>query len=124
MFAAVSRSEPLRVSPAHPSPRSRPLVAVGAAALLVQRRRPLLLYAAVATAGIAVLGHGPSSNIGWFAVCLIGALVRADRQPPRGPGLLGRRADPVRGRMAVGQADPGWGAWMAGITLTVAWSAC
>src|SRR5207302_1049800 len=47
------------------------VVAVGAAALLVLGWRPVLLYAAVATAGIAVLGNGTSSNIGWFAVCLL-----------------------------------------------------
>ena len=35
------------------------------------------------------------------------------------PGLLGRGDDPVRGRMAVGHPDPGWGAWLAGVTLTV-----
>ncbi len=49
------------------------VVAVGAGTLLVQRRRPLLLYAAVATGGIAVLGQGSSWNIGWFAACLLGA---------------------------------------------------
>ncbi|MGH3197332.1 MAG: hypothetical protein ACRDOH_11985 [Streptosporangiaceae bacterium] len=39
----------------------------------MQRRRPQLLYAAVATGGIAVLADGLSSNVGWIAVCLIAA---------------------------------------------------
>ena len=37
------------------------------------QRPPLLALAALATAGVAVLGHGMSSNIGWFAVCLLAA---------------------------------------------------
>lgn len=95
------------------------VVAVGAGTLLVQRRRPVLLYAAVATGGIAVLGHGSSWNVGWFAVCLLGAWCV----------LIGGRRDGLvywAGALALFaaewlwvQPDPGWGAWMAGITLTV-----
>lgn len=95
------------------------VIAVGAGTLLVQRRRPVLLYAAVATGGIAVLGHGSSWNIGWFAVCLLGAWCV----------LVGGRRDGLlywAGAMALFAAewvwvepDPGWGAWMAGITFTV-----
>jgi signal transduction histidine kinase len=95
------------------------VVAVGAGTLLVQRRRPLLLYAAVATGGIAVLGHGSSWNVGWFAVCLLGAWC----------ALIGGRRDGLvywAGAMILFavewlwiRPDPGWGAWMAGITFTV-----
>ncbi|MGI8751610.1 MAG: hypothetical protein ACR2MN_04750 [Acidimicrobiales bacterium] len=36
-------------------------------------RAPLLLvFAAVAVGGIAVLGNGMASNVGWFAVALLG----------------------------------------------------
>ena len=38
-------------------------VAVAAAALLLAQRRPLLVYAVAATAGVAVLGYGMSSNL-------------------------------------------------------------
>jgi signal transduction histidine kinase len=95
------------------------VVAIGAAVLLVLRRRPLLMYAAAATAGIAVLGHGMSSNVGWFAVCLLGAWCVLTG---------GRRAGPVYWALAMTLfavewiwivPDPGWGAWMAGTTLSV-----
>jgi signal transduction histidine kinase len=95
------------------------LVAVGASALLVLPRRPLLLWAAVATAGTAVLGHGTSSNVCWFAICLLGVwCVLAG----------GRRAGLIylAGTLALFAAewlwvapDPGWGAWLAGTTLSV-----
>ena len=48
------------------------VVAVGTGVLLGRWWQPLLAYAALATAGIAVDGDGRSSNdIGWFAVCLL-----------------------------------------------------
>jgi signal transduction histidine kinase len=77
------------------------------------------VYAAVATGGIAVLGHGLPSNVGWFAVCLLGAWCV----------LAGSRRDGLvywAAAMALFAAewlwvkpDPGWGAWMAGTTLSV-----
>jgi signal transduction histidine kinase len=113
------------ITPVHPSPpvaAAGAVVAVGAAALLVLGRRPQLLYAATATAGVAVLTDGRSYNIGWFAVCLLaGWCVLAD----------GRRVGLVywAGAMILFaaewlwvQPDPGWGAWLAGVTLTVAFS--
>ncbi len=94
-------------------------VAVGAGALLVQQRRPLLAYAAVATAGVAVLGYHMASNVGWFAVCLVGTWC----------ALVGARRDAVAFWAGVlvmfavqwvwFDHDPGWGAWMAGTTLAV-----
>ena len=46
-------------------------VAISAGAMLVWKRQRwyLLPAAALATAGIAVLGHGNSANLGWFAIC-------------------------------------------------------
>ena len=83
-FAAVITAGALRFTPVHPSPlvaAAGAVTAVGAATLLVLRGRPALLYAAVATAGIAVLADGESNNIAWFAVCLLaGACVLAGRR--------------------------------------------
>lgn len=105
--------------------RPNPAIAYVAAAvaacmgpLLVQPRRPLLvLYAAVATAGIAVIAHGSSSNVGWFAVCLLATWCV----------LVGGRRDGLivwAGALALFGAewlwvepDPGWAAWMAGTTF-------
>jgi signal transduction histidine kinase len=96
--------------------------AIGAAAVLIwqRQRRYLLLTAAVATAGVAVIGNGNSTRIGWFAVCLIGIWC----------ALTGTRSEylaywagtvilfGVEWRWI--HADPGWGAWIAGTTFAVA----
>lgn len=125
VFAVVTGAGAAGITPVHPSPpvaAAGAVVAVGAAALLVLGRRPQLLYAATATAGVAVLTDGRSYNIGWFAVCLLaGWCVLAG----------GRRVGLVywAGAMILFaaewlwvQPDPGWGAWLAGVTLTVAFS--
>jgi signal transduction histidine kinase len=108
-----------RMNPSPPAAVAAAIVAAGAGVLLAQQRRPLLAYAAVATGGIAVLGHGLPSNVGWFAVCLLGGWC----------ALTGSRRDGLvywAAAMALFAAewlwvkpDPGWGAWMAGTTLSV-----
>jgi signal transduction histidine kinase len=108
-----------RMDPSPPAAVAAAVVAAGAGVLLAQQRRPLLAYAAVATGGIAVLGHGLPSNVGWFAVCLLGGWCV----------LAGSRRDGLvywAAAMALFAAewlwvkpDPGWGAWMAGTTLSV-----
>jgi hypothetical protein len=70
-FAAVTAAGAVRLNPSAPVAVAGAIVAVGAAIPLVLGWRPVLIYAAVATAGIAMLGHGMSSNIGWFGVCLL-----------------------------------------------------
>ena len=70
-FAAITTVGAVRATPSAPAAALAALVAVGAAGLLVLRWRPMLLYAAIATAGIVVLANGMSSDIGWFAVCLL-----------------------------------------------------
>ncbi len=87
--------------------------------MLAWQRRPLLLYAAVATGSVAVLGNHMSSNVGWFTVCLIGSWC----------ALAGTRRDALMfwagalvlfaAEWAWPEHDPGWGAWMAGTTLAV-----
>ena len=94
-------------------------VAAGAGVLLARSWQPLLVYAAVATAGIAVVGDGRSYNVGWFAVCLLAGWC----------ALVGGRRDglvALAGVLALFTAewlwirpDPGWAAWMSGSTLTV-----
>jgi signal transduction histidine kinase len=108
-----------RMNPDLPAAVAAAVVALGAGGLLVLHRRPLLGYAAVATGGIAVLGHGMASNVGWFAVCLVGAWCVLTG---------GRRAGLAYWALAMAvfaaewlwfEPDPGWGAWMAGTTLSV-----
>ena len=123
-FAAVITAGALRFTPVHPSPlvaAAGAVTAVGAATLLVLRGRPALLYAAVATAGIAVLAAGESNNIAWFAVCLLaGACVLAGR---RREGLAFWAGTMILFTVEwLWVPDPGWGAWLAGVTLTSGFS--
>jgi signal transduction histidine kinase len=121
-FAAITGAGVVRLQPSVPAAVTAAVVAVGAAALLVLRWRPLLLYAAIATAGIAVLANGQSSNVGWIAVCLLAAWC----------GLVGTRLESLTywaGAMIMFavewlwiELDFGWGAWLAGVTLTVGFS--
>jgi signal transduction histidine kinase len=120
LFAALAGIGllPLRPNPAVAAVAAA--IAVASAALLLAQRRPLLLYAVAATAGIAVLGYGTSSNVGWFAVCLVAAWC----------ALVARRSHALAywAGMLIFFAvewiwidrDQGWGAWMAGTTLTLA----
>ena len=63
---------PLSLSPAVAAVAAAAAIGGGASLLWQRQRRYLLPSAAVATAGLAVLGHATSTNLGWFAVCLIG----------------------------------------------------
>ena len=122
VFAVLTAAGVIRLNPSAPAAVAGAVVAVGAAALLLLGWRPVLLYAAVATAGIAVLGNATSSNVGWFTICLLTAWCV----------LAGSRLEGLVYWAAVvllftaewlwGRADPGWGAWMAGVTLTAAFS--
>jgi signal transduction histidine kinase len=109
---------PLRPNPAAAGVAAA--VAIAAAAQLLAQRRPLLVYAVAATAGIAVLGHALASDLGWFAVCLVAAWC----------ALVATRQEALAYWAATCvffsvewiwfDSDPGWGAWMAGTTLALA----
>jgi signal transduction histidine kinase len=122
VFAAVTVVAAAPLTPGVPAAAAAAVVAVGAAALLVRGWRPQLLYAAIATAGIAVLADGRSSNIGLFGVCLLAAWCVLTGG--RGEGLAYWAGTMIL--FAVEwlwvRPDPGWGAWLAGVTLTVAFS--
>ena len=121
-FAAVTAVGVLPLTPSAPAAVAAAVAAVGAATLLVRRCRPPLLYAAVATVGLVVLADGRSNNIGLFGVCLLAAWCV----------LTGGRGEGLAywsGTMIVFavewlwvRPDPGWGAWLAGVTLTAAFS--
>jgi signal transduction histidine kinase len=111
------------LAPLSPTPAAAvaaAVIAVVSAAVLLWRPERYLLPAAVlATAGLAVLGHGSSTNLGWFTVCLLGTWC----------ALIGTRRDVLvywAGTVLWFAADwlwittdPGWGAWMAGSTLSI-----
>ena len=79
MFAAVTAVGVIRLNPSAAVAAAGAVVAVGAAVPLVLRWRPALLYAAVATAGIAVLGNGTVEQRRLVRGVPADRLVRADR---------------------------------------------
>jgi signal transduction histidine kinase len=119
MFALVVVVGALRVNPSAPAAAAGAVVSVGGGILLVLRWRPVLAYAALASAGIAVLGVNEASNVGWFAVCLITMWC----------ALTGGRRDGLAywacamvffaAEWLWFDTDPGWGSWMGGTTLSV-----
>jgi len=93
-------------------------VALGAGVLLVRGGTgPMLVYAALATAGVAALGSGSAGNVGWFAVCVLAGWT----------ALAGGRWVGVAfwagalllfGGEALADHDPGWAAWAVGTTFS------
>jgi signal transduction histidine kinase len=125
VFAAITTAGAIEVPPASPggiADAAAAVAAIGAAALLLRGWRPQLVYAAAATAGIAVFANAASNNIGWFAVCLLAGWC----------ALTGNRRDGLMywaGAMGLFTAEwlwalpePAWGAWLGGTTLTVVFS--
>jgi signal transduction histidine kinase len=116
VFVAIGLA---RLNPSPAAAAVAAVAAVAAAAALAAQWRPVLAYAALATGGVAVLGNGQSSNVGWFAVCLLAAWCP----------LIGSRRDGLvywAAAMALFaaewvwvQPDPGWAAWLAGATLSM-----
>jgi signal transduction histidine kinase len=122
VFAAVTAAGAIWLNPTAPVAVAGAIVAVGAAIPLVLGWRPVLIYVTAATAGIAMLGHGMSSNIGWFGVCLLtGWCVLAGSRREALAYWAGTMLLFAAEWLWV-QPDPGWGAWLAGVTLTAAFS--
>ena len=121
-FAAFAGIGVMRENPSLVAAAAAAAAAVIAAGLLVHGLKPQLLFAAVATAGIAVEGNGLSSNVGWLAACLLAGWCML---------LAGRRDGLIYWAGAVVlfavewiwvRPDPGWAAWIAGTTFTVVFS--
>jgi signal transduction histidine kinase len=117
--AAVVTVGALRQNPNTVLAAAGAVFAVLGTAFLVHDRQPQLLYAAVATAGIAVEGNGLSNDLGWFAVCLIAGwcVVVVSRRD----GLIYWAAVMLlfAAEWLWVKPDPGWGAWLAGSTLVI-----
>jgi signal transduction histidine kinase len=119
-FAVIISVGALPGNPSVPAAAAAAVVAVAGTAALIYARRLPLLAAAVAIAGIAVEGHGLASDIGWFAACLLaGWCVIVVRQRD---GLICWAALVILfgAEWLWVKPDPGWAAWLAGATLTVA----
>ena len=96
-------------------------VVVGAGSLMV-RLRPrgalsLGLLVGLATVGVVVITGGRSSNVGWFAVCILAVWTM----------LAGGRIGAAYWMASIAlfavewlwaNPDPGWGAWIAGVSFS------
>jgi len=95
------------------------IVSLGAGVLLARAgTRTILLWSALATAGVATVASGTASNVGWFALCVLaGWCVLAG-----GPRLGGIYWLGVLllfgGEFLWTGHDPGWAAWAAGCTFS------
>jgi signal transduction histidine kinase len=121
-FAAVTAAGVVPLQPGAPAAVTAAVVAVGAAALLVLRWRPSLLYAAIATAGIAVLADGRSTNVGLIAVCLLAAWCVLAGSRLEGLAYWAGAMIALTVEWVWVQPDLGWAAWLAGVTLSVGFS--
>ena len=106
-----------------PRARCRCCRRTGTAVLLLRAQRPallLLLYAAAASAGIAIVGDSSSSEPrSGSRCCLIAGWCALTGRSPGRPGVLAAGVVLFTVEWAWIKPDPGWGAWLAGSTVTV-----
>jgi signal transduction histidine kinase len=96
------------------------IVCTAAGVLLVRVTVRLVLPCAVlATAGVAMFGTGESSNVGWFAVCVLAAWCVLGGQRRSGLVYWAGTLLLFGGEWLRTGHDPGWGAWAAGVTFTM-----
>lgn len=94
-------------------------VAVGCGALSVFGRRSVLLpAAALASAGIAVLGNGISSSVVWFGLCMLVAWCALSAPLAVTAIYWAGSMVLLVGELVVTTADPGWVAWIGGTTFS------
>jgi signal transduction histidine kinase len=108
--------------PATPAIGIAAAAVIGAAAVLIwqRQRQYLLVFAALATAGVAILGNGNSTNVGWFVLCLIGIWCALTAKRWEYLAYWAGTVILIAIEWLWIRADPGWGAWMGGITLAIA----
>lgn len=96
------------------------VVAIGAASLIGSATWRVLATAALAGAAVTVLCSGSSSNVGWFAVCVLSGwcVLQAGTLP--GVGFAACAVVVFVAEWVGVQGDPGWAAWIAGTVFTVA----
>jgi signal transduction histidine kinase len=107
-------------------PAQPALVGLGAAVALsagwAATWRPgklVLLWAVVAGGGVVALGNGEPSNVGWFALCLLGwaCALQVSRRSIVGFWAAALAALLIEG-LAV-KPDPGWFPWVAGVSISI-----
>jgi signal transduction histidine kinase len=101
-------------------------LALGAAAaiaagipLFLLSLRPVLAYAAVATAGVVVLGNADSRSIVWFAMLILAAWCVLAYGAWVGGVYWAGAALVFGGEWLWAIRDPGWAPWIGGLTVMV-----
>ena len=106
-------------------PAQAPLAVVTAAAslaaalLLLRGGRLVPAGAALVTAGVAVIGSGTASNVGWFALCVLGGWVALVADARVVALCWGCWLLLFAGEWLWLQRDPGWFAWIIGVSFTM-----
>lgn len=92
--------------------------AAGVPFFLTRSRFPLG-YAAVATAGVVLAGNADPRDVGWFALCVLGAWCVLSGG--MWPGVVYGAASVLifGSEWLFALRDPGWGPWTAGVTVTI-----
>ncbi len=81
--------------------------------------RPVLVYAAVATAGVVVLGNADSRSIVWFALLILAAWCVLAYGAWVGGVCSAGAALIFGGEWLWAIRDPGWAPWAGGLAVTV-----
>jgi signal transduction histidine kinase len=95
------------------------LVVAAAAALLMAPGQPALVpgFAALSGAGLAVLGSGSSSNVGWFGVCVLAGWCAYIASARATVTLWGAFLIMFGLEWLLTTDDLGWASWIAGTTF-------
>ena len=120
MFALISALQHHR----SPAVTVCALVVTVAAALLMAPGRPALLavFAALSAAGLAVLGSGSASDVGWFGVCVLAGWCAFTLSAGVAVALWAAFVIMFGLEWLLTTNDLGWASWIAGTTFITSMS--
>jgi signal transduction histidine kinase len=87
---------------------------------LLTRSRVAFGYAVVSTVGVVIAGNADSRDVGWFALCVLGAWCVLSVGTKAGVTYWIGCVLVFGGEWLFAVHDPGWAPWTAGVTFTVA----
>ena len=98
-------------------------VATGIGVVLAWRRVtgwPMIAGLAIAAGALVFLGHAQSANLSWMGLCVVAAWVALTTPTPVAVAAGAVIALLPVVEWVMDTAEPGWGAWFAGISFTTA----
>jgi signal transduction histidine kinase len=119
-FATVGAVTRLPPDPALSIPAAAVVLAAGSLMVRLRpRRAPSLgLLVGLATAGVVAIGGGRSSDLGWFAVCILAVWTQLAGGRRIGAAYWIASIGLFAGEWVWTNPDPGWGAWIAGVSFS------